>query len=353
MKLLKVLVGPVLFSLALAGSAPFLTTANAKGSQELSIEFQYDKATAQSSLAVWNKDRTTLFGHSCSTSLNTFQDNPISFEVDQDGAGNLTIGSANFLVHEDANISGGVSCNRMYSPSESVVVCAIHVSQEVPLAQVSKRGLAECFSNSVHRLGQVIGGLKSGPTWAGGALPQEAPLAEYNASAHLDTIPLRKRQGACGVWNGITYRVGDGNPHQNPMNVQLSFPMHCERGECWAGHSESSSYGVSWSAGATAFQWINAGFAVEQSIQTGSDYNCKGNPGEVVCVWKNQAQTAYTVRNADYNRCTGATDRGGNYVMWSPNSDGRGSYYYCVHGAQYCRNKGDRWLDTNGRAGGP
>jgi hypothetical protein len=68
---------------------------------------------------------------------------------------------------------------------------------------------------------------------------------------------------------------------------------------------------------------------------------------------ENQAQTPYTVRNADYNRCTGNSDRGGPYVVWSPNSHDRGSELYYVHGAQYYRNKGDRWLDTNGRAGWP
>lgn len=39
--------------------------------------------------------------------------------------------------------------------------------------------------------------------------------------------------------------------------------------------------------------------------------------------------------------------------MWSSNADDRDSHYYCVHGKDYCRNQGDRWLETDGRAGGP
>jgi len=129
--------------------------------------------------------------------------------------------------------------------------------------------------------------------------------------------------------------------------------MKCGQGICRAGNSKSSSYSVSWSAGATAFQWLSAGFAVEQSVETGNNYECEGEHGETISVWKNQAQTAYTVQNGIYNTCSGTSESGNKYVMWSPNSGGRGSYYYCVHGEQYCRNKGDRWLDMGGRAGGP
>ncbi|KAK0745566.1 hypothetical protein B0T18DRAFT_428697 [Schizothecium vesticola] len=179
--------------------------ADPSGTRELSVEFQLRKDTAQSSITVWHKKRTELLGHSCSSKLTMFQDDHVTFEVDQNGRGNITIGSLSYIVHEDAN-------------------------------------------------------------------------------------------------------------------------------------SPEASFYVLWARG-----WITGGFAVELSVETGSTYNCEGKEGE---------KTAYTVRNADYNRCTGISDRGGPYVMWSPNSNDRGSEFYCVHGAQYCRNKGDRWLDTNGRAGG-
>jgi len=88
-------------------------------------------------------------------------------------------------------------------------------------------------------------------------------------------------------------------------------------------------------------------------VETGVDYTCRGEKDETICVWRLVGQTAYTVQNADLNQCTGSKDDGSPYVMWSPNSNNVGSRYYCVHGAQSCRNQGDRWLDTSGRAGGP
>jgi hypothetical protein len=365
-------------SVALAGlllSVSDSLQANTGNLRELSVEFQLNKPTGQTSTAVWNKDHTELLGHSCSSHLKIFQDDHVEFNVDEHGAGNVTVGSLSYTVHDDAKSSGGIICNRMHSTTEALVTCIVYIPQNAQVAYLNKRGLSTCFPNGAHQLGQVVEGLKSGPIWG---TAEDAPMTTgYNAS-ELHPGTLSKRQGSCGVWSGVTYRVGDGDPHQNPMNVQLSVsstlkvgcPTHQSfsvltgshfaivaaalwTGTCWVGHGESKSFSVSWSASANVFQWISAGFAVEQTAETGNDYNCEGQANEVVCVWKNQAQTAYTVQNGDYNRCSGTTDRGGRYVMWSPNAGGRGSYYYCVHGEQYCRNQGDRWLDMGGRAGGP
>ena len=95
---------------------------------------------------------------------------------------------------------------------------------------------------------------------------------------------------------------------------------------------------------ASAISWISAGFEVVSSIGTGNDYTCRGGVDDWICVWKNQAQTAYTAQNVDTNQCTGSHFYSP-YVMWSPNDNGRGSYYYCVHGQDFFRNEGDRWLD--------
>ncbi|KAK4182911.1 hypothetical protein QBC35DRAFT_395003, partial [Podospora australis] len=97
----------------------------------------------------------------------------------------------------------------------------------------------------------------------------------------------------------------------------------------------------------------SGGFAVEMSIETGNNYECQGQASDYFAVWKNQAQTAYTVRNYNFNQCTG-TSWSSPCVMCSPNAGNRGGYYYCVYGRQYVRHKGDRWLDTSdSRPGGP
>ncbi|TLD20431.1 hypothetical protein PspLS_08439 [Pyricularia sp. CBS 133598] len=102
---------------------------------------------------------------------------------------------------------------------------------------------------------------------------------------------------------------------------------------------------ISWSARITPFKWISAGFAVEERIMTGSAFTCKGGPGTYMAVWKQVGQTAYTVKNR-ITTCI-SNSYSDDYVMWSPNSNDRGSRYYCVVGQRYVREKGDRWLDTH------
>ena len=81
--------------------------------------------------------------------------------------------------------------------------------------------------------------------------------------------------------------------------------------------------------------------------------HCHGQANDYLAVWKKVGQTAYTVRNADYNVCSGTHPTGGQFIIWSPNSHNRGTYYYCVYGRQYVRWLGDRWLDTTPIPGGP
>jgi len=119
--------------------------------------------------------------------------------------------------------------------------------------------------------------------------------------------------------------------------------------------SHFSSHSVSWSvaAGVTINSWINGEFAVQKSVETGTTYTCQGSPRDYYAVWRKVGTTAYTVRNYSQNQCTGTTF-GGQFVLWSPNSNNRRSYYYCVYGKNYVRWEGDRWLDTSpGEPGGP
>lgn len=129
--------------------------------------------------------------------------------------------------------------------------------------------------------------------------------------------------------------------------------MNCGLGDCEVGYTASKSYSVGWEV-AGAYQWISGGFAVSMSEETGNQYSCSGGREETVCIWKNQAMTAYTVRNVVVDKCDANSDRYSDpSVMWSPNKGGRGSSFYCVHGKSFCGDQGQRWLDKNGRAGGP
>lgn len=120
---------------------------------------------------------------------------------------------------------------------------------------------------------------------------------------------------------------------------------------CSVGYERSISYSIGFSVSATVSSWINGGFDVSKSWTTGNQYTCNGNTRDTVCIWYNTAHTAYTVRNYDYNQCTGSAARG-KAVIHSPNAGNRGGGYYCVVGAS-CINRGSSYWDRNGRAGGP
>jgi len=218
----------VLGGWAVARAVPLDTVA--QGQQELNVVFQYNKITTQSSISVWDKERTQLVGHSCSASLvsGAFLDYPISFEVDQDGAGTITIGSANHIIHEKPSIAGGISCNRMHSLDESLVACTVTAPEAMQFTHLNKKAPATCFLDSHHQLGNVLEGLLSRPP---GSMMNSShqPAVATGSDVHLDANrQTKKRQGACGVWSKTTHIVGNGDPHQNPMNVQLSVRLQQE-----------------------------------------------------------------------------------------------------------------------------
>lgn len=144
--------------------------------------------------------------------------------------------------------------------------------------------------------------------------------------------------------------VGDGDPHQNYLHIQITEPMACGPNDnCYVEHQTAETVG--WSVNGGIDHWISGGFAVEQSWTIGAAYGCHSDGADKVAVWHKVAHTAYTARNRYRGDC-GHYDEG-HYIIWSPNHDNRGGEYYCVRGSGYVRNKGDQYWDYSGRAGGP
>ncbi|KAK8084047.1 hypothetical protein PG996_002828 [Apiospora saccharicola] len=129
-------------------------------------------------------------------------------------------------------------------------------------------------------------------------------------------------------------------------NFQCSSGVTCE-----IEFQTASPWSVGFSASAAAWEWLTGGFSVERSVETGNSWSCQKEGDVMFSLWKKQGQTAYTVQN-HYVSCAGRQDVGSPYVIWSPNSRNINGFYYCVVGHQYCRNNGDRWLETDGPAGG-
>ncbi|KAH7267919.1 hypothetical protein B0J15DRAFT_591766 [Fusarium solani] len=301
--------------------------------QDVHIVLELSKEASQAAVTVWNKDQSEAIANSCSESLASgpFDNHAIVFKVDENGSGNLTVGD------ESYSIGGGddaIECGRIASETELVVNCIVSLPGSVTQAM-------DVFEGKVES--------ESPPDVAPAELSQ-AEVDEIVKKNHRD-----KRQTPCGIWTSQTRRVGNGNPHQNPLNIQLSEPMQCPGHiGCSTYHTTSRSYSIGWTANA-ATSWISAGFDVVTTIKTGNSYVCNGNPNDFFAVWKNQGQTAYTVQNGVYNSCTNSwLSVGGHIIVWSPNANNGRGFYYCVYGRNYVRAMGDRWLDTSPNTpGGP
>ncbi|RYP57212.1 hypothetical protein DL770_010717 [Monosporascus sp. CRB-9-2] len=344
MKLLALLAAVAVYSLPTGLAAPSLHT------KQVIIRVQVDKNTSDIDLAVLDKETFQVLAKSCSNTLKSgaFATLPISAELDNTGAGTLSIGSVKYNVHENADVSGGITCGRIYDDAEIFVSCDATLPTSLELNPLDKRDEPPCFANNTptlqsHEIAMMEGA--SAPL----ALTKVSPT---NAEA---LAALEKRQGACGAWSATTWLIGDGNPHQNYWHQQLSENMQCGAAPtCSVGEQQSTSFTVGFTATVNPAAWISGGFSVSQSWNTGNSYTCGGNSGDTVCVWYNTAHTAYTVQNGIVNTvCGGSEPVGDPFILFSPNSENVGGSYYCVIGAQYCRSKGQGYWDKSGRAGGP
>ncbi|GAA90425.1 hypothetical protein AKAW_08539 [Aspergillus luchuensis IFO 4308] len=310
MKILKISL--TLFLAITAAPSPY--TQEYKYAQ---VTVQQQKITSEKQILVKDSSTGDILGSACSNALNTgaFSDFGIVADVGPNGDGNITAGPSTYVVHEDPQYSGGITCYRMYNDYESFVRAAetIHVADTFPV-----------------------------------------PHAKANSTSAVYTSNLEQRQtGTCSQWSPATRKVGDGDPHQNYWRKQLSENLDCGSADhCTVGASQSKSYTIGWTATADASQWISGGFAVQASWTTGLDYQCTASSHQTVCIWYNTAHTAYTVQNGLYNVCTGFNpNNGAGFVMFSPNQNNKGGGYYCVIGT--CRSQGQNYWDKSGPAGGP
>ncbi|RYP03435.1 hypothetical protein DL764_005151 [Monosporascus ibericus] len=318
--------------------------------KQVTIRVQVDKTTSETDLTVMDQEITQVFGKSCSGTLNSgaFAALPISVELDDSSASNLSIGSAKYSVHKNVNVSSGITCGRMYDDAGIFVSCDATLPASLELNPLDKRDEPACFANNTPTLQSHKIAIMEGAS---------APLAltNVNLTDAEELAALEKRQGAYGPWSATTWKVGNGNPHQNYFHKQLSENMRCGFAPgCNVGQQQSTSFTIGFTATGSPATWISGGFSVSQSWITGNTYNCKGNRGDTVCIWYNTAHTAYTVQNGIINTvCGGRRPVGNPFILFSPNTGNVGGDYYYIIRARYCRSKGQGYWDKSGRAGGP
>ncbi|OBT64832.1 hypothetical protein VE03_06403 [Pseudogymnoascus sp. 23342-1-I1] len=331
---------------ALAASAPAVLAApSGQDLKEVNIVIQRLKGTAETDVAIVDKESSEVLGYACSNKIDSgaFAKFPVSADINEYGAGTITLGTKTYKVHEDPSVSGGVSCTKMYDEQEIYVTCSATVPASLKLAPLSARDTEECFTTDSSPILKSI---------ASSMAAKITTPSTPKRSAEESPRSLEERQGACGTWSSYTALVGDGDPHQNYYLNQLSENIQCGSSpSCAVGHEESKSYTIGFSVSASIDSWIGGGFDVSKSWTTGNEYTCYGAEGDTVCVWYKTAHTAYTVQNYDYNQCTGA-DAKGKAVIQSPNNGNKGGNFYCVMGSA-CRSQGEGYWDLNGPAGGP
>lgn len=211
-------------------------TAENVGDDFLHISLEVDNSLNESSVEAWSSDYSSFLGHSCSYALvsGPFETYPVSFQADETGDGNITIGSSSYIIHENATYSGGISCVRVYSFTQLAVSCTVPVqvfgNQALEPVDISKR--KRCHSDASAGLRRILAGLQEDTD----VLPEQAFYDSYTTSAtgddmlegndsnKLDNLDasLGRRQRECGIIQSRTRLVDNGNPHQNPLNIQLT-----------------------------------------------------------------------------------------------------------------------------------
>jgi len=209
------------FGLNYAVAAP--ETATDAGTVIKAVLLQ-DKINSKVSLTALTSDSSAVLGRSCSLSLDTgpFSTFPISFDVDENSAGNITIGSQSFAILAGPDPTSQVSCVRFDSEKDSMASCTFSIPSSVDLtpSPVYHEDLAECFTGHGVRVADFL----ELPSKVAPTRRDMDPAVSPNV--HSAQGLLEKRQDDCTLWNYYTVKEGDGDPWQTPLHIQLSVHAH-------------------------------------------------------------------------------------------------------------------------------
>ena len=276
-------------------------------------------------------------------STDNFASSPLTIEVDQDQGfgGQVKFAGKAYTLTSEAASNGGASCYRLYNENSVFIDCTIPASSSMLTKTFPISSNADCLTSKSDKSFFSLAGSPLKRYDSGEADPnqnQNTSLAAREASPII---------GGC-VPVQLTKLSGNGNPHQNAWDSQLSETISCgSAAGCSVGNTDSKSYTVGFTATAKLNEWISGGFSVSQTWTTGNTYTCNGASGDTVCIWYNTMHTAYTV----YNELTMAgpwgCDQGPvnspDFILRSPNTNNAGGGYYCVVGT--CRSQGEAYWE--------
>ncbi|KJZ71815.1 hypothetical protein HIM_08786 [Hirsutella minnesotensis 3608] len=220
------------------------------GTQQVRVVLRIEKGTLQQSIEVWDKSASPdPLCRACEASLSSagFEKLPVSFNVNVDGVGNVRVGPREYRIHEDPSRSGGISCGRIYSNREALVSCDINIPNHLQLSRMrlKKRNLAQCFQRGSFGLNPIYNHYtanenlnRTQPESQAQAMLQTRAESHTRANnkiffkekkicdpyrtpgvKHWLRCPFRSLAATCRFTEAVK---GDGMPHQNSKNIQLS-----------------------------------------------------------------------------------------------------------------------------------
>jgi hypothetical protein len=169
--------------------------------KDANIVIQFIKATSEIDIRVTDETTSESLGYACSCTLNSgaFTKLPIIADINENGFGNLTVGPDSYLIHHDTEYSGGITCMKIFDDVETLVHCTVPIPTSIEPDSTTNE-VPKCFSAENPSLYETA---------------QQILIAKRN------TLPMDKRQTACQFYTN-TNLVGDGDPHQNSLNKQIT-----------------------------------------------------------------------------------------------------------------------------------
>jgi hypothetical protein len=234
---------PYCFTMALsllfltAFAAPFGTLAApaaplAAVEQSFRVIYSNQKATAnvvaKATLKVMKTDLSGLLGEASSNVIagGNFESMPLSFNVDHQGAGNITYGDSTYRVHVKPEISGGIACTRMYSPSSFLVDCIMPWRGNAPPTEslsIVRHNVDSLKADFGLEVLPVLPELATSGASTQALRLDDSVSSQQNASPEI----MSEKAIPPGDCYGATQHVrnkdnGDGFPHQNYFHIQQS-----------------------------------------------------------------------------------------------------------------------------------
>lgn len=174
------------------------------------VTVQHERHTSNTEFAIADQDTKQTLARMCADSLagssapDAF---PVAIDITPTGAGSITINDKVYRVHSKAEVSGGVSCTRMFDDDELLVTCDDVPVPAEKLETMSIMTEKNCFKNTMHFhtardfvLGEVV----------------------VNATRDgLQDLHTRESDPCSPHHLGIELR-GDGDPQQKYLHKQIS-----------------------------------------------------------------------------------------------------------------------------------